>query len=66
MTKYHAHLLTITGDGKGSWTLTKLGTAEERMGIDREILALEEKLAEVEGWEKRVKDLAKALSTQDK
>ncbi|KAF7795588.1 hypothetical protein EIP86_006751 [Pleurotus ostreatoroseus] len=66
LTKYHSKLLTITGDGKGSWTLTQLGTAEERMGIDREIVALEEKLTEVNGWEHRVKELTKALSAQEK
>ena len=64
--KYHTQLLTINGDTQGSWTLTRVGTAEERMGIDREIVSLEEKLAEVEGWEKRVKELSKALSVQEK
>jgi len=49
--------LTIVGDAAGSWNLTMVGTAEERMGIDREILMLESKLAEVENWEKRVKEL---------
>ncbi len=64
--KYHNQLLSITGDGTGSWTLSKLGTAEERMELDREILALEGKLADVEGWEKRVQELTKALSSQEK
>lgn len=64
--KYHTQLLTITGDGTGSWTLSKLGTAEERMELDREIAALEGKLADVEGWEKRVQELTKALSVQEK
>ena len=63
--KYHTQLLTIAGDGTGSWTLSKLGTAEERMELDREIVALEGKLSEVEGWEKRVQELTKALSTQE-
>lgn len=63
--KYHSQLLTISGDGVGSWTLTKIGTAEERMGLDREIIALEEKLADVAGWEKRVQELTKALSAQE-
>lgn len=63
--KYHTRLLTIAGDGTGQWTLSQIGTAEERMGIDREIIALEEKLAEVEQWEKRVKELNKMLSTQE-
>ena len=74
MTKYHSKLLTLTGDirdaspdspASDGWTLTQLGTAEERMGIDREILELEKKLAEVEGWERRVKELGRALSVQD-
>lgn len=57
LTKYHTRLLTIVGDAAGSWNLTMVGTAEERMGLDREILMLESKLAEVETWEKRVKEL---------
>jgi ATP-binding cassette, subfamily D (ALD), peroxisomal long-chain fatty acid import protein len=57
LTKYHNRLLTLTGDTAGSWVLTTVGTAEERMGIDREILMLESKLAEVETWQKRVKEL---------
>ncbi|THH32565.1 hypothetical protein EUX98_g1608 [Antrodiella citrinella] len=63
--KYHNQLLTINGDGLGSWSLTKIGTAEERMGLDREIIALEKKLQEVAGWEKRVHELTKALSVQE-
>ena len=64
--KYHTQLLTVNGDAQGSWTLSRVGTAEERMGIDREIVSLEEKLSEVDGWEKRVKELSKALSVQEK
>ncbi len=63
--RYHTQLLTIAGDGKGLWTLSQVGTAEERMGMDREILAIEEKLAEVDGWEKRVKELTKELSAEE-
>lgn len=63
--KYHTQLLTLTGDGSGSWTLSRVGTAEERMGIDREILSLEHKLAEVNEWERRVKELDGLLTAQD-
>ncbi|KAG6844809.1 hypothetical protein H0H87_003475 [Tephrocybe sp. NHM501043] len=63
--KYHTHLLTLSGDGSARWTLAKVGTAEERMGIDREITSLESKLANVENWEKRVKELDVLLSTQE-
>ncbi|KAI0826191.1 ABC transporter transmembrane region 2-domain-containing protein [Irpex lacteus] len=65
LAKFHTHLLTINGDVDGSWTLSQVGTAEERMELDREIVAIEERLAEVEGWERRVKELTKALSAQD-
>jgi ATP-binding cassette subfamily D (ALD) long-chain fatty acid import protein len=63
--KYHTQLLTLTGDGAGSWTISRVGTAEERMGIDREIGSLEKRLAAVEGWEKRVHELDRLLSSQD-
>ncbi|KAG6821367.1 hypothetical protein H0H93_014164 [Arthromyces matolae] len=63
--KYHTHLLTLKGDSSGGWTLAQVGTAEERMGIDREISTLESKLADVEKWERRVKELDVLLSTQE-
>jgi len=61
--KYHTQLLTLTGDGSGSWTLSRVGTAEERMSVDREILTLERKLAEVEEWETRVGELNRLLTS---
>ena len=57
LAKYHTRQLTLHGDGTGEWTLTRVGTAEERMGIDREIVRLEEELRAVEGWEGRVRVL---------
>ena len=63
--KYHTRVLTLSGDGTGSYTLSKIGTAEERMGIDREILTLEAKLEEVNSWEERVEQLEKMLSVQE-
>ncbi|KAJ7484689.1 ABC transporter transmembrane region 2-domain-containing protein [Mycena latifolia] len=65
LAKYHTLLLTLTGDGSARWTLTRVGTAEERMGIDREIVTLENKLAEQETWEQRVKELDALLSVQE-
>ncbi|KAK7683183.1 hypothetical protein QCA50_013856 [Cerrena zonata] len=64
LTKYHTQLLTINGDGSGSWSLSGVGTAEERMELDREIISLEEKLLEVGNWEKRVEELTRLLSTE--
>jgi len=63
LTKYHTRLLTLTGDGTGSWMLSRVGTAEERMSVDREILTLERKLAEVEQWDQRVQELNTLLSS---
>jgi ATP-binding cassette subfamily D (ALD) long-chain fatty acid import protein len=65
--KYHTHLLNLSGDGAGSWTLTQLntGTQEEWMGVDKEIAALESELEGVEKWEERVKELTALLSVQD-
>ncbi|PBK71003.1 hypothetical protein ARMSODRAFT_884471 [Armillaria solidipes] len=65
LSKYHTRLLTLHGDGTGSWTLTRVGTAEERVGIDREIITLENKLKEVDVWEKRLKELDSLLSVQE-
>ena len=39
------------------WTLSKIGTVEERMEMDREMKSLEERLGEVGNWEARVKEL---------
>ncbi|EJD54748.1 hypothetical protein AURDEDRAFT_110247 [Auricularia subglabra TFB-10046 SS5] len=61
LAKYHTRLLTIDGDGTGRWEMTRVGTAEERMGLDREIVSLEAKLADVEQWESRVRELEQLL-----
>jgi ATP-binding cassette, subfamily D (ALD), peroxisomal long-chain fatty acid import protein len=63
--KYHTRVLTLSGDGTGSYTLSKVGTAEERVSIGREIQTLEDKLEEVNKWEERVGQLEKMLSVQD-
>ena len=63
--RYHTQLLTIAGDGTGRWALKRIGTAEGRMDLDREIVSLENRLAEVEKWEKRVKELERLLSVQE-
>ena len=63
--RYHTQLLTIAGDGTGRWTLKQIGTAEERMDMDREIVTLESRLAEVGRWEERVRELERLLSVQE-
>jgi len=61
LTKYHMRLLTLTGDGKGTWHETRIGTEEERMGIEKEIATLEQRLKEVDGWETRLREVAAEL-----
>ncbi|KIK70089.1 hypothetical protein GYMLUDRAFT_34553 [Collybiopsis luxurians FD-317 M1] len=77
--KYHTQVLNLLGDGTGRWTLTHIGKesvftpmaeadGEEGVlfsGINREIISLERKLKEVEGWEKRLKELDTLLKVQD-
>ena len=48
--KSHTQLLTVNGGAQGSWSLTRVRTAEECMSIYKEIAPLEEKLAEVKDW----------------
>jgi ATP-binding cassette, subfamily D (ALD), peroxisomal long-chain fatty acid import protein len=64
LAKYHTQLLTLSGDGTRRWTLARIGTAEARIGIDREIGILESKLKEVEQWELRVKEIERLLGVQ--
>lgn len=62
--KYHTQLLTLVGEGTGKWTLQRIGTAEERLSVEREIAVLEKKLADVEAWEKRVAELDRMLGAE--
>ncbi|KAL5498627.1 PXA1 [Sanghuangporus vaninii] len=72
LAKYHTHLLTlhtesvleVESDNRFvNWTLTRVGTAAERMERDREIAHLEARLAEVDAWQERVKELDRLLSS---
>ncbi len=64
--KYHSHLLTLKGDASGSWTEQQVGTEEQNLSMDKEIAAIEAKLAEVKDWEARVKEIAAALGVSAK
>ncbi|KAJ3512874.1 hypothetical protein NMY22_g15209 [Coprinellus aureogranulatus] len=62
--RYHTQLLTLVGEGTGKWMLQRVGTAEERLSVEREIAVLEKKLADVEAWEKRVAELNRMLGAE--
>lgn len=42
-----------------------MGTAEERLGFEKELASLEAKLAEVDDWQNRLKELDGLLSVQE-
>jgi len=68
LAKYHKQLLTLhgpTGPSPGKWTVARVGTAAERMSVRAEIEVLEERLEEVGGWERRVRELEALLSVQE-
>ncbi|KIJ57912.1 hypothetical protein HYDPIDRAFT_103628 [Hydnomerulius pinastri MD-312] len=67
LTKYHTHLLTLTGDGTGSWTETgeQGGSgAHDLTRVLEEIRVLEMRLEESKKWEGRVRELEGALSVR--
>ncbi|PPQ82537.1 hypothetical protein CVT25_007146 [Psilocybe cyanescens] len=67
--KYHKQLLTLHGPADpgtpGRWTLSRVGTPEERMSLQKEIGVLEERLREVGAWEDRVRELEVLLGAQE-
>jgi ATP-binding cassette, subfamily D (ALD), peroxisomal long-chain fatty acid import protein len=63
LSKYHTKVLSLVGDG--TWSVTRVGEESERMERGREIADLEGKLAEVEAWETRIKELEALLGVQE-
>ena len=43
------------------WNFERIGTEEERVGVEREVLALKEKLEKVEGWRRRKEEIEEQL-----
>ncbi|KAG9286468.1 hypothetical protein G9A89_014634 [Geosiphon pyriformis] len=60
LTKYHTHLLRVTGESDFG-DITTIGTPEERMSLDREVSALEEKIKDVEAMENRLAEINREL-----
>ncbi|KAF9166382.1 hypothetical protein DFQ26_008066 [Actinomortierella ambigua] len=58
--KYHLHLLKFTGD-HGHWEFSTIGTAEERLSLEKEMAALQARLDEVEALKKRHAEITKEL-----
>ncbi|KAI4116394.1 MAG: hypothetical protein LQ345_003180 [Seirophora villosa] len=45
-----------------AWSFDRIGTAEERVGVEREVQALREKLGRVEEWRRRREEIERELS----
>ena len=60
--KYHTHSLTLgLGDEGESWEFERIGTEEERLGVERELEELRGRLGKVKEWEQRRHEIAKEL-----
>lgn len=52
--RYHTWNLDLgQGDGGGKWTFDRIGTEEDKEGVEREVESLRARLAMVKGWEER-------------
>ncbi|KAG0663263.1 hypothetical protein C6P46_002853 [Rhodotorula mucilaginosa] len=58
--QHHMYLLRLTGVG-GQWELSQIGEAEHSVSFQKEIQSLQEKLAEVETWKKRLGEIDEQL-----
>ncbi|GAA5902383.1 hypothetical protein JCM8208_007274 [Rhodotorula glutinis] len=54
--QHHLYLLRLTGD-HGQWEFTKIGEADQDLSFQKEIESLKGKLADVESWKARLKDI---------
>lgn len=50
------------GDHLPEWSFERVGTEEERVGVEREVQALREKLGKVEEWRRRKEEIEKDLA----
>lgn len=61
--KYHTFNLTLgLGDEGYEWEWVRIGTEQEKTGVEKELKELREKLAQVEAWEKRKSDIEQELA----
>ncbi|KAI9047516.1 hypothetical protein LZ554_008232 [Drepanopeziza brunnea f. sp. 'monogermtubi'] len=56
--RYHTFNLTLGLGADGSeWDWERIGTEQEKMGVERELRELREQLAKVQEWEERKRDI---------
>lgn len=60
--RYHEWNLDLgQGEEGEEWVFERIGTVEEKEGVERELEGLRERLREVEGWRKRLKEVEAEL-----
>ena len=60
--RYHDWNLDLgQGEEGEAWSFDRIGTEEEKEGVERELESLRERLAEVEGWRKRREEIEEEL-----
>ena len=61
--KYHTFNLSLgIGDDGMEWDYERIGTEEEKMGVERELHELRERLGKVEEWKRRRQEIEKELA----
>ena len=61
--KYHSfNLILGIGDEGFDWEMVRIGTQEEKSGVEKEIGELKQKLANVEKWERRRSEIQAELN----
>ncbi|KIV97016.1 hypothetical protein PV10_00823 [Exophiala mesophila] len=60
--KYHSYNLMLgLGDEGYDWEMVRIGTEQEKLGLDKEIGELKERLSKVEEWTRRKKEIDEEL-----
>lgn len=60
--KYHTFNLTLgLGEEGADWDLKKIGTEEEKTGVEKELSELRRRLGQVEEWKKRREEIEEEL-----
>jgi len=60
--KYHTfNLILGLGEEGGDWEMVRVGTEQEKTGVEKELRELREKLAKVGEWQRRKKEIEEEL-----
>ncbi|PYH44817.1 uncharacterized protein BP01DRAFT_374219 [Aspergillus saccharolyticus JOP 1030-1] len=60
--KYHTYSLNISIGAEGEqWELERIGTAKEKLGVEKEIQEIRKRLDKVEEWKRRRKEIEEEL-----